>query len=114
MGINDRTETGNLPETRRFASTARNQAPSFRSLRRGRGESRIDGITNLDPADLGLVVQLALRAGIALMFAPTSDQGAISVTTFQGDARSRDYCASPEELGDTLLAVRALAEHRRD
>jgi hypothetical protein len=52
-------------------------------------------------------IATALDGGAALLFSPTSDGGAFSVTLLDGDERSRSYCATGDELTSCLQAVLA-------
>jgi hypothetical protein len=50
-------------------------------------------------------IATALDGGAALLFSPTSDGGAFSVTLLDGDERSRSYCATGDEINACLQAV---------
>jgi transposase len=53
---------------------------------------------------------IVCASGCAVLFSPTSDGGAISVTVYAGDERARDYASDAEEFAAVLLAVRDTAE----
>lgn len=47
-----------------------------------------------------------LEFGLGLLISRTSDGGAVSVTVYEGNDRSRSYAATAEELAEVLAAVR--------
>jgi hypothetical protein len=49
-------------------------------------------------------------SGCAVLFSPTSDGGAMSITVYAGDDRSRDYATSAEEFAQALVLAADLAE----
>lgn len=51
-------------------------------------------------------VSSVIGAGAAVLLAPTSDGGAISVTYFNGTDRRRSYATGREQLEAVLLALR--------
>src|SRR6266511_261811 len=79
---------------------------SFRPLldkRPGRAGSA--DLDQIDPGVFLAACQAALRSGIGFLLAPTSDGGAISVTVYEGENRSRAYCASSEEFQRAIEAM---------
>lgn len=44
--------------------------------------------------------------GLAVMFSPTSDGGALGVHAWYGTRHWKDYCTSPEELAEVLEGLR--------
>jgi hypothetical protein len=73
---------------------------------------RVAQILGIPAQDLLDALAVACASGSAVLFSPTSDGGAISVTLYMGDARSRDYASSAEEFAQTLIAVRDACEAR--
>jgi len=47
-----------------------------------------------------------LEFGLGLLISRTSDGGAVSVTVYEGNDRSRSYAATSDELAEVLAAVR--------
>jgi hypothetical protein len=62
-------------------------------------------IADTDPAEWMDAVSSTLDAGYALLFSPTSDGGAFSITLLAGDERLRSYCATGGEVTACLAAV---------
>jgi transposase len=86
-------------------------ARRFKPLRdKAPAEPRVARILGIPAQDLMDALALACCAGCAVLFSPTSDGGAISVTVYLGDDRLRDYAASAEEFAEVLVAVRDAAE----
>ena len=83
-----------------------------RPLRDRESTPRIGQIMGIPPAELMDALAVACASGSAVLFSPTSDGGAISVTLYQGTSRSRDYAASAEEFAATLVAVKDACEAR--
>lgn len=83
-----------------------------RPLRDRETTPRIGQILGIPPAELMDALAVACASGSAVLFSPTSDGGAVSVTLYMGDTRSRDYAASAEEFAATLLAVKDACEAR--
>lgn len=81
-----------------------------RPLRDREVSGRIPQIMGIEASDLMNTLALACSSGCAVLFSPTSDGGALSVTLYMGDARSRDYASSAEEFAATLVAVRDACE----
>jgi len=54
---------------------------------------------------LGGLIDRILNAGDALMFARTSDGGAVVVTLYAGEARHKTYAADQNELNDAWAAL---------
>lgn len=71
---------------------------------------RVAKILGIKPEELMEALAIACINGCAVLFSPTSDGGAISVTLYQGDDRLRDYAASAEEFAASLMAIRDAAE----
>jgi hypothetical protein len=61
---------------------------------------------------LSTIVGSALSAGLGILIAYTSDGGALSITTYDGDDRDRTYCASPEELEQVAEVLLDVASSR--
>jgi len=55
-------------------------------------------------------VGLAVDVGLAVLIARTSDGGAVSITLYDGDDRSRTYCSDDAELAAAAEAIRDAAE----
>jgi transposase len=86
-------------------------ARRFKPLRdKQQTEPRVARILGIPAQDLMNALALACCNGCAVLFSPTSDGGAISVTVYLGDERLRDYAASAEEFADCLVAVRDASE----
>jgi len=87
------------------------QARRFKPLRDKADTSpRVARILGIPAQDLMDALALACCNGCAVLFSPTSDGGAISVTVYLGDERLRDYAASAEEFAACLVAVRDASE----
>jgi|ERR1044072_1819130 hypothetical protein len=50
-------------------------------------------------------IDTALRAGCAVMFGWTRDQGALCITILDGQDRHRTYCSNETELDDALTSM---------
>jgi hypothetical protein len=86
-------------------------ARRFKPLRdKAPAEPRIGRILGIPAQDLMDALTLACFHGCALLFSPTSDGGAISVTVYTGDERHRDYAATAEDFANILLAIRDVCE----
>jgi hypothetical protein len=83
-----------------------------RPLRQRDTSPRIAQILGIPAQDLMDALAVACASGSAVLFSPTSDGGAVSVTLYMGDARSRDYASNAEEFAATLVAVRDACEAR--
>jgi len=83
-----------------------------RSLRDRDVSPRIGQILGIPAQELMDTLAVACASGSAVLFSPTSDGGALSITLYMGDARSRDYATSAEEFAATLVAVRDACEAR--
>jgi len=59
------------------------------------------------------IVGNALSAGLGILIAYTSDGGALSITTYDGDERDRTYCSNPEELEAAAEVLQDLASSRQ-
>jgi len=57
-------------------------------------------------------LRASLRCGIGVLISPTSDRGAISVTLFVGNQRSRRYASDNDEFDELLTELRELAAQR--
>lgn len=79
-------------------------------LNRGDTEPRVGRILGISPQDLMEALAIVCTSGCAVLFSPTSDGGAISVTVYAGDERQKDYASSAEEFASLLMAVRDVAE----
>jgi hypothetical protein len=71
---------------------------------------RVGQILGIPAEDLMKALGAACCSGCAVLFSPTSDGGAISVTVYLGDDRLRDYAASAEEFAACLVAVQDACE----
>lgn len=88
-------------------------ARRFKPLRdKAPAEPRVGRILGIPAQDLMDALAIACLNGCAVLFSPTSDGGAISVTCYLGDERLRDYAASAEEFAEVLMAVRDASEAR--
>lgn len=74
--------------------------------------NRVAGIVKVDSKLWVAAIECCLAAGLGLLFSSTSDGGAVSITLYDGNDRSRSYATSPEELADMLAIVRDRAESR--
>lgn len=79
---------------------------------RGTGP-RCDEITEGRAAKLGEVVCDVLGAGLGIIFAPTRDGGAISITLLDGTEREKGYAGDPGQLDALVEAVSDTATSRR-
>ena len=71
---------------------------------------RIGQIVGIDPKVLIEALGHIVCSGCAVLFSPTSDGGAMSITVYHGDERSRDYAASAEEFAQSLSLATDIAE----
>jgi len=71
---------------------------------------RVGEIVGIDPQVLIQALGQIVCSGCAVLFSPTSDGGAISITVYHGDERSRDYAASAEEFAQSLSLATDIAE----
>lgn len=65
---------------------------------------------NIKSDDLLDALGRIVCSGCAVLFSPTSDGGAMSITVYAGDDRARDYAASAEEFAAALVLASDLAE----
>lgn len=79
-------------------------------LNRGDAEPRVGKILGIGAQELMDAIAVVCSSGCAVLFSPTSDGGALSVTVYHGDERDKDYASSAEEFASLLLAVRDVAE----
>jgi hypothetical protein len=83
----------------------------FKPLRdRADTTPRVGVIVGVSPNELLDAVGRVLCSGCAILFSPTSDGGAVSITVYHGDDRSRDYASSAEEFATSLTLASDLAE----
>jgi hypothetical protein len=83
----------------------------FKPLRdRADAEPRVGQIMGIDPKVLHHALGVVLSSGCAILLSPTGDGGALSITVYHGDDRSRDYVASADELVQSLSLATDLAE----
>jgi hypothetical protein len=102
-----------MPNSISLSGATPGRGGSFRPLRdRRQTQPRIPEIVNVEASLWSRSIGLALTAGLGVLLAPTSDQGAISVTVYDGDDRRRSYAGSREELQDALEAIEELAAER--
>lgn len=73
---------------------------------------RIPAITEGATVSLGEAVLACLHGGLGVLFAPTSDAGAISVTLYDGGDRLKSYASNAVELEELLIAVRDRGDAR--
>jgi len=73
---------------------------------------RIGAIMSVSNEELASAIGLACAAGIAVMFSPTSDGGALGVHVWVGSERDKTYATSPEQFARILASVRDIAEAR--
>lgn len=79
---------------------------SFKSLvDRQQSGPRLNLILEGTQEQLGNAVHAALMGGLGVLIAATSDQGAISVTVYDGDERMRSYASSADEWKACLEAL---------
>lgn len=99
-----------LPSTRmpEYAPMGRRR---FKPLRdRTEDTPRVGKILGINPQELMDALGVVLCSGCAILFSPTADGGAVSITVYYGDERGRDYVTSAEELAQALSLARDLAE----
>lgn len=83
----------------------------FKPLRdRSDAMPRVGKIMDIEADVLLHEVGGILSSGCAILLSPTSDGGAVSITVYHGDERSRDYVASAEEFASSLGLARDIAE----
>ena len=59
------------------------------------------------PQDLWLAaITGCLESGSGLLVSRTSDGGAVSLTLYEGDERSRSYSSTSDELAEALAVIR--------
>lgn len=85
----------------------------FRPLRdRRTGGSDHPQLHTSSASVLATIVGSALSAGLGILIAYTSDGGALSITTYDGDDRDRTYCSNPEELEQVAEVLLDVASSR--
>lgn len=86
----------------------RRETGSFRSQAAGsKPANRIDVIwAGNEKLATEATVNATMR-GLAVMFSPTSDGGALAVHAWFGTRHWKDYCTSPEELQEVLEGLSA-------
>lgn len=62
-------------------------------------------ITSVDPRVIGMCVMSVVRAGAAIMFSQTSDGGAISITLFDNNERTKEYLHRGDEIEQYLTGL---------
>ena len=62
---------------------------------------------------LGEVVRRVLVRGYGILFTSTRDGGAVGVHLYQGDTRSSDFAASPEDFEALIEALGQLVEEKK-
>lgn len=83
----------------------------FKPLRdRADTTPRVGKIVAVEERLLADAIGRILVSGCAVLFSPTSDGGAVSLTVYFGDERARDYAASAEEFEASLEAATDVAE----
>jgi hypothetical protein len=87
--------------------------PMRRILGRTDGANRVDDITKGKAPAIGEVVCDLVGAGLGVIFAPTRDGGAISVTILDGEDREKGYAGDSEQFDSILTALGDLATARR-
>lgn len=90
---NERETTGHEP-TRKPNPRATDRG--YSRAYTGRSRSRFS-YKDIPAEEIGLFVQRATTAGLAVIFGVTSDGGALSVTILDGDERIREW---PSSVGD--------------
>ena len=71
----------------------------------GDGDSRVGTIMSVPNDDLARSIGLAVVAGYAVMFSPTSDGGAVGIHVWRGSNRDRVYCTTVEAFADALSRI---------
>jgi hypothetical protein len=97
MPIQDSRQTG----------PPRGPAQTFR--RKTGGPPAVDRIAEIWSGNEKLGIEALVQAnlsGLAVMFSPTSDGGALGVHAWYGTRHWKDYCTSPMELEDVLEGLR--------
>lgn len=83
----------------------------FKPLRdRSDTTPRVGQIMGIKPDELLDALGRVICSGCAVLFSPTADGGAVSITVYYGDERARDYVSSAEEFAAALVLVSDLAE----
>lgn len=82
----------------------RKENGSTRNWEQVTGASVLGGVSwnDADPIFLASVIYLATRAGMAVSFAATANNQAVSITILDGPNRPRWYANTPEELNVLL------------
>lgn len=73
--------------------------------RRG-GRPGMDWVKDVDSQLWMAAIIGCLDAGVGVLLSRTSDGGAVSITIYEGDERSRSYAVTADELTELLAAVR--------
>src|SRR3990170_133395 len=74
------------------------------------GRTGMERFADVNP-DLWLAaINGCLVAGSGLLISRTSDGGAVSLTLYEGNERSRSYSASSDELAEALAVIRDRAQ----
>jgi hypothetical protein len=71
---------------------------------------RVGQIVGIPADQIALAVGRIVCSGCAVLFSPTSDGGAISITVYYGEERSRDYSTTAAEFAEALVLAGDLAE----
>jgi hypothetical protein len=82
----------------------------FSSTAEGGGDPRIGAIMSVPNELIVQAIGMAASAGLAIMFSPTSDGGALGVHVWDGTERSKIYATTPEAFERVLRAVQDYAE----
>lgn len=61
---------------------------------------------------MGEVIVRALVQGYGVLFTTTRDGGAVGVHLYQGDTRSSDFAASPEDFEGLIQALGQLVDRK--
>lgn len=72
---------------------------------RRRSEAPRCSLSTGDRTHLWNAIGTAVDAGLAVLLARTGDGGAVSLTLYEGDDRSRTYCSNDEELEAASAAI---------
>ena len=73
-------------------------------------EPRMGEILKVSQQLLADTIGLAASAGMAIMFSPTADGGALGIHIWKGDQKDRKYVANAADFERTLEAVKDIAE----
>lgn len=98
---------GTEPEPRRLSARGSNLRPL---VNRDGGQHGVERFKEVDSDLWVAAIYGCLGAGCGLLISRTSDGGAVSLTLYEGNERSRSYSANVAELSEALAVVRDRTE----